>query len=83
MSWVQNGSSVDRYTVSYNYTLRECTDSSTALSGSVEISDGNARSFTLTGLEEDSDYDIMLTAYRGNRQVDSNIVFTDTNETGL
>ena len=32
------------------------------MSGSQEISDGSARSFMLSGLEEDSDYNITLTA---------------------
>ena len=80
LSWTQSGSSVDRYTVSYNYTIRGC--GSGPVSGSVNIIDGNARSLTLTGLEEDSDYTITLTAHRGNRQVYSNTIFTNTNRAG-
>ena len=71
---------MDRYTVSYNYTIRGC--GSGPVPGSEEISGGIARSFTLTGLEEDSDYNIILTAHRGNRQVNSNTIFTNTNRTG-
>ena len=81
LSWTQSGSSVDRYTVSYNYTIRGC--GSGPVSGSVEISDGNARSFTLTGLEEDTDYNITLTALRRNRQVNSNTISTTTSTAGL
>ena len=80
LSWTQSGSSVDRYTVSYNYTIRGC--GSGPVSGSVNIIDGNARSLTLTGLEEDSDYTITLTAHRGNRRVNSNSIFTNTNRAG-
>ena len=60
LSWTQPGSAVDSYTVSYTYTIRQC--GSGVMSGSEEISDGNARSFMLSGLEEDSDYTITLTA---------------------
>ena len=81
LSWTQNGTSVDRYTVSYNYTIRGC--GSGPVSGSVGISDGNARSFTLTGLEEDSHYNITLTAHRGNRQVTSDTIFTNTSRAGV
>ena len=61
LSWTQSGSSVDSYTVFYNYTIRRC-GSGRRMSGSEEISDGNTRNFTLTGLEEDSDYTVILTA---------------------
>ena len=57
--------------VSYNYTIRRC--GSGPVSGSEEINDGNnARSFTLTGLEEDSDYTITLTAISAAGQLTSN-----------
>ena len=58
LSWTQSVM-VERYTVSYTY-IRRC--GSDPMSGSEDISDGNARSFTLTDLEEDSDYTITLTA---------------------
>ena len=76
LSWTQSGSSVDSYTVSYNYTIRRC--GSSPVSGSEEISDGNARSFTLTGLEEDSDYTITLTAISAAGQLTSNQITTTT-----
>ena len=60
LSWTQSGSSVDSYIISYNYTIRKC--GSGPVSVSVLIIDGNVRSFTLTDLEEDSDYTITLTA---------------------
>ena len=73
---------MDRYTVSYNYTIRGC-GSGPVSSGSIDIGDANAMSVTLTGLEEDSDYEIILTAYKGDKNVNSNIIFTTTNGTGL
>ena len=60
LSWTQPGSAVDSYTVSYTYTIRQC--GSGVMPGSQQITDGNARSFVLSGLEEDSDYTIALTA---------------------
>ena len=81
LSWTQSGSSVDSYTVSYNYTIRRC--GLGPVSGSVEISDGNARSFTLTGLEEDSNYTITLTAISAAGQLTSNQVTTTTDTAGL
>ena len=81
LNWTQSGSSVDRYTVSYNYTIRGC--DSDLESRNQEISDGNARSFTLTGLEEDSVYNITLTAHKGNRQVNSSTISTNTRTAGL
>ena len=80
LSWTQTGSSVDGYTVSYNYTIRTC--GSGPVSGSEEISDGNARSFTLTDLEEDSDYTITLTAISAAGQLTSNQISTTTATAG-
>ena len=83
LSWTQSAT-VDRYTVSYTYTIRRC--GSGPVSGSVEISDGNARSFTLTGLEEDSDYTITLIAHDisadGQLQIISNLISTTTDTAG-
>ena len=81
LSWTQSGSPVDRYNVSYTYTIRGC--GSGPMSGSMEISNGGARNFTLTALEEDSDYTITLTALRGNRQVTSSPLSTNTTTAGI
>ena len=81
LSWTQSGSSVDNYTLSYNYTIRRC--GSGPVSGSVEISDGNARRFTLTELEEDSDYTITLIAISTSGQRTSNQITTTTDTAGL
>ena len=77
LSWTQSAT-VDRYTVSYTYTIRRC--GSGPVSGSEEISNGNARRFTLTDLEEDSDYTITLTAISaaGQLQITSNQISTTT-----
>ena len=81
LSWTKSGSSVDSYTVSYTYTIRRC--GSGPMSGSVEISDGNVRSFTLTDLEEDSDYTITLTAISAAGQLTSNQISTTTDTAGI
>ena len=72
---------MDSYTVSYTYTIRRC--GSGPLSESVEIRNGNARSFTLTDLEEDSDYTITLTAISAAGQLISNQISTTTNTAGI
>ena len=79
-SWTQNGSSVDSYSVVYNYTIRRC--GLGPVSVSEEISDGNARSFTLRDLEEDSDYTITLTAISAAGQLSSNNISTRTETAG-
>ena len=76
LNWTQSSSSVDSYTVSYTYTIRRC--GSGPVSGSEEISDGNARRFTLTDLEEDSDYTITLTAISAAGQLTSNQITITT-----
>ena len=80
LSWTQPGSAVDSYTVSYSYTIRRC--GSGSISGSVGISNGNARSVMLDNLEEDSDYSITLTANRGTLQLDSDVVTASTSTAG-
>ena len=81
LSWEQGGHPVDRYRVSYTYTIRECR--SEPVTGGVEIEDGNVTSFTLTGLEEDSDYTIELTAIRRNRYATSSPTHIDTRKAGV
>ena len=81
LSWTQSGSSVDSYTLSYTYTIRRC--GSGPVSRSEGISNGNARSFTLTVVEEDSDYSITLTAISAARQLTSNQISTTTDTAGI
>ena len=82
LSWTQSAT-VDSYTVSYTYTIRRC--GSGPVSGSREIRDGNARSFILTDLEEDSDYTITLTASSadGQLQIISNQISATTDTAGM
>ena len=80
LSWTQSGSSVDSYTVSYTYTIRRC--GLGPVSGSKDFRNGNARSFTLTDLEEDSDYTITLTAISAAGQFTSNQISTTTGTAG-
>ena len=51
---------IERFEVSYSYTVNTCT--APAGSGIVNISDGTRRSHTLSGLNEDSQYTITVTA---------------------
>ncbi len=81
LRWAQHGISVDRYTVSYNHTVRQCGGG--PVSQSMNISAGSVRNFTLRDIQEDSDYTIALTAYRGSAQVASNQVQTRTNTAGM
>ena len=81
LSWTQSGSSVDSYTISYTYTIRRC--GSGPVSRSEGISDVNARSFTLTDLEEDSDYAITLTAISAAGQLTSNEISATTDTAGI
>ena len=83
LSWTQSGSFVDSYTVSYTYTIRRCARGSGPVSGSEEISDGNARSFTLTDLEEDSDYTTTLTAISAAGQATSGQISRTTDTSGI
>ena len=71
---------MDRYRVSYTYTIRECR--SEPVAGDVEIEDGNVRNFTLTGLEEDSDYSITVSAIRNSRDALSNVIHIQTKKGG-
>jgi hypothetical protein len=80
-SWTQSGTLVDRYTVSYTYTLRGTGCDSTVLTGnSMELRNGK-RNYTLMDLEEDSDYTITLTAIKDRRRIGTRISAT-TNVTG-
>ena len=81
LSWTQPGSAVDSYTVSYTYTIRRC--GSGPISGSEQISNGNAESLMLDNLEEDSDYSITLTANSGTIQLDSDAVSATTSSAGM
>ena len=51
---------IERFEVSYSYTVNTCT--APAGSSMVTISDGTRRSHTLSGLNEDSQYTITVTA---------------------
>ena len=81
LSWTQPGGDVDSYTVSYTYTIRQCGPG--VMSGSQSISDGSARSYELSGLEEDSDYTITLTANVGTESIDSNMISATTGTAGI
>lgn len=80
LSWTQDGSSVDTYTSSYVYSIRECS-TGYQLESSVRIYAGDVRGFVLTGLDEYSNYTITLITVRGGEQIDSSISAT-TNQTG-
>ena len=82
ISWTQSAI-VDRYTISYNYTIRRC--GSGPVSGNESTVNGYARSFNLTDLEEDSDYTITLTAISADEllQIISNQISATTDTAGM
>jgi hypothetical protein len=78
-SWMQNGT-LDRYTVSYTYTIRGNGCDSVLTGNSTEL--GNeTRNYMLMDLEENSDYAITLNAIKGRRHGGTHIPAT-TNVTG-
>ena len=81
LSWIQPGSPVDNYTVSYTYTIRQCGPEQTPISGEMSIT-GNTSSVTLDNLEEDSNYSIIITASIGAIQVDSTVLTATTAMSG-
>ena len=61
ITWTQSSDIfIDRYEVSYMYTIRRC--SASPGQGMNSISDSSARSYTLMSLNEDSTYTITVTA---------------------
>ena len=80
LNWTQPGSDVDSYTIIYTYNIRQCGPG--VVSGSQSISDGSARGYELSGLEEDSDYTITLTANTTAGPASSQISAT-TNTAGI
>ena len=61
ITWTQSSDIfVDRYEVSYMYTIRSC--SASPGQGMNSISDSSARSYTLMSLNEDSTYTITVRA---------------------
>ena len=81
LNWIQPGSPVDNYTVSYTYTIRQCGPEQTPISGEMNIT-GSTTSATLDDLEEDSDYSIIITANVGAIQVDFSVLTASTAMSG-
>ena len=62
LTWSQSpGDVVDSYQISYSFTIRGCG----ARGGHVSTVNGSSREYTLTGLEENSDFTINITAMNG------------------
>ena len=82
LSWTQpgNASGVDSYTVSYTYTIRQCGPG--VMSGSQRIN-GSVRRYNLSGLEEDSDYNITLTANTATGSIHSIQTSVTTSTAGM
>lgn len=81
LRWMQEGEAVDEYRLSYSYNIKGCDYG--RVQGSVLIPSGNARSYDLTDLHENSDYTISLAAIRNNRAaVSNNTIHFTTNSTG-
>ena len=63
--WSQGaGDVVDSYTISYSYTTREC-DGTVLGSDTITGIDGSIRVYSLSNIEENSDFDISITAVNG------------------
>ncbi len=61
ITWTQSSDIfIDRYDISYMYTIRKCSASSGQ--GMNTLSDGSARSYNLMSLNEDSTHTITVTA---------------------
>jgi hypothetical protein len=80
-SWTQSGTLVDRYTVSYTYTIRGTGSDYTVLTGNNMETGNGTRKYTLTELEGNSGYNITLTAIKGRRNLGTPILAI-TNGTG-
>ena len=81
ITWTQSSDIfIDRYEVSYMYTIRRCSASSGQGMNCTFIS-GSARSYTLMSLNEDSTYTITVTAINdvGSR---SSTITADTSTSG-
>ena len=65
LAWNQSaGDVVDSYTISYSYITRGCDD--TVLGGNTITGiDGSIRTYILSNIDENSDFDISITAVNG------------------
>ena len=79
ITWTQSSIFIDRYEVSYMYTIRRCSVSPGQ--GMNTITDSSARSYTLMSLNEDSTYSITVTVINdvGSR---SSMITADTSTSG-
>ena len=55
---------VDSYTISYSYVTRGC-DGTVLGSDTISGKDGSIRAYSLSNIEENSDFDISITAVNG------------------
>lgn len=78
LSWTHS-EPADNYVISYIYAIRGCNGS---LSGSREISIGATKQYILTGLEENSDYNITLTAISAEMRNVSSVYHVTTATAG-
>ena len=82
--WTQLPSDVvDSYNISHTRTTDQCVGTPEfTSSGSVSGINGSMRSYSLTGLEEDSEYDITIEAVNGAGRASSTILTTRTSASG-
>ena len=74
---------VEFYTVSYTSATDQCEGTVNFMSsGSISGINGSMRSFSLTNLEEESDYDITIEAVNGAGRATSAILTTRTSGAG-
>ena len=72
---------MDSYTVSYTYTIRQC-GSGVMMGPMISGIGGSATMHVLSGLEEDSDYTITLTAIVGGASAGSDEITVLTSTAG-
>ena len=91
ITWEQDLSSdVLWYEIQYNFTIRECLDNTWNAWNiwNVTINNGSLRNYTLvnstvTPVEEDSDYFIMLTAVNSDGKSEPTVIETSTSAAGM
>ena len=77
----QRDDAAEHYEIQYNFTIRECTSIMSMQSRQVNTT--NKTNFTLRGgIEEDSDYNIILTAVNSHGSSQADVIMNATKEAG-
>ena len=77
LTWVQpTGDMVESYIISYNFSINGCPGEDGA--DMIPLSDGTARQYTISGVEEDARYTISITAMNEAGSNNSASIMTTT-----